>query len=197
MVVQRSCAEVHVPIRLALAIRSRHHGPVRDRIPTLTPEQHAAMMRDLSSRPGERAELFLELANKLAEMASDTTVDEETRQRATARLDAAWLVLSGAESGDKERRRLLLAAAVKSAANAPPQSTIAERAEQVMIVFGSMFPEDAACLRPAHVVGAIQRWHAKRGEEPTRWDAMLPLYDDIGCAVTTTAAKNEWDTRPR
>jgi hypothetical protein len=170
---------------------------VDDRIPTLTPEQHAALMRDLSSNPETRAELFLEFANKLAAMVSDATVDEDTRQRATARLDAAWLVLSGVQSDDKERKRLLLGAAVKSAANAPNQHTMPQRTERVMTIFGSVFPEDAANLRPAHVVAAIQHWHAKRGEEPTRWDAMLPLYDDIGCSITATAAKNEWDIRAR
>jgi hypothetical protein len=170
---------------------------VENRVPTLTSEQHAELMGDLSNHPDARAELFLEFAHKLAELVSDPAVDADTRQGAAARLDAAWLVLSGVQNGDKERRRLLLAAAVKSAANAPTRHTMPERVEHVMIVFGAVFPEDAACLGPARVSAAIQHWHAKRGEEPTRWDAMLPLYDDMGCPVTSMAAKNEWDTRPR
>ena len=170
---------------------------MEDRVPTLTTEQHAELMRDLSSHPEARAELFLEFAHKLAGMASDPTEDADTRQGATARLDAAWLVLSGVQNGNKERRRLLLAAAVKSAANTPARQTMPERVEHVMTVFGAVFPEDAACLDPTRVSAAIQHWHAKRGEEPTRWDSMLPLYDDIRCPVTSMAAKGEWDTRPR
>jgi hypothetical protein len=170
---------------------------VNDRVPTLTPEQHAELMGGLSSHPEARAELFLEFAHKLAAMVSDPTVDADTRHGATARLDAAWLVLSGVQNGDKERRRLLLAAAVKSAANAPTRYTTPERVEHVMIVFGAVFPEDAACLRPARVSAAIQHWHAQRGEEPTRWDSMLPLYEDMGCPVTSKAAKSEWDSRPK
>jgi len=170
---------------------------VNDRIPTLTLEQHLALVGDLRHQPASRAQLLVELAQKLAEMVTDATVDEDTRDRATARLDAAWLVLSGVQDDDKERRRLLLAAAVKSAANAPSHYTMAQRAEQATTVFGSVYPDDAAELGSAHVVAAIQHWHAKRDTQPTRWDAMLPLYDDIGCPVTAMAAKNEWDARPR
>jgi hypothetical protein len=170
---------------------------VNDRIPTLTLEQHAALMRELGSDPASRARLLLEFAQKLAETVSDPSVDDDTRKRATSRLDAAWLVLSGLENGDEQRRRLLLAAAVKSAANAPSHYTAAQRVEQAMTVFGSVFPEEAADLGPPRVVAAIQHWHAKRGQEPTRWDAMIPLYDDIGCPATAAAAKHEWETRPR
>src|SRR5262249_15389805 len=104
---------------------------VEDRVSILTLEQHAELMGDLSSHPEARAELFLELAHKLAGMVSDPQVDADTRRGAAARLDAAWLVLSGVQNDDKARRRLLLAAAVKSAANAPTR-TMPERVEHVM-----------------------------------------------------------------
>jgi hypothetical protein len=169
--------------------------------PTYTTEQRIAVLRASWSDRGI-VEQVANFARTLADVVNDQARPDDVRQRAVRRLRAAWLAINGMGSG-KTAKRMLLAAAVRTAASPDMDLQMPERIEIALMLYGGFF-DDAADLTPKRLRRAIQSWNGRKGrraksaEVPAgRWIAFADLCEDIDCPVSDATAERQWKKHQR